>query len=229
MEERYSRNIGMFSVEEMETLLTKVVAVIGCGGLGGFLIEMVARLGVKKMIVVDSDVFDPTNFNRQLLSDEDSVGVKKALQAEKRIKRINSTIEVVAFDQRLDLEKGRTLLQGCDLILDGVDNIPTRFLLQQLGEELEIPLIHGAIAGWYGQVTTIFPGDRTLDLIYPNREGNDRGIETQLGNPSFTPALVASIQVAEGAKVLTGRGSLLRKELLYIDTLNQEYEKLSLD
>ena len=229
MKGRYSRNIGMFTQSEMERLLTKEVAIIGCGGLGGFAIEMVARLGVKKMIVVDGDVFEETNLNRQLLSKETNLGCRKAEAAKERIAKINSDIEVEAFSRRMDLEEGRTLLKGCHLILDAVDNIKTRFMLQNLAEELNVPMIHGAIAGWYGQVTTIFPGDRTLHLIYPAGEERDRGIEVQLGNPSFTPALIASIQVAEGAKVLIGRGELLRKQLLYVDTFSQEYEKLQLE
>lgn len=228
MKDRYIRNIGTFTKEEMELLLTKSVAVIGCGGLGGFAIEMLARLGVKKMIVVDGDVFDASNLNRQLLSDEAGLGLNKAEVAKERIGRINSSIEVISYPHIIDLEKGRALLRDCHLILDGVDNIKSRRMLQQLAEELDIPMIHGAIAGWYGQVSTIMPGDRTLELIYPPGDDQDRGIEAQLGNPSFTPALVASIQVVEGVKVLLGRGSLLRKQLLYIDTLSQEYEKLQL-
>jgi molybdopterin/thiamine biosynthesis adenylyltransferase len=229
MEKRYARNLGMFSEEEMSTLLTKQVAVIGCGGLGGFIIEMMARLGVKKLLVVDSDVFDETNLNRQLLSDEASMGLSKALQAKKRVALINSSVDVVAVEERLSLDNGGSILTGCDVLLDAVDNIGTRFMLQQLAEELEIPMIHGAIAGWYGQVSTLFPGDRTMGVIYPHGEENDKGIEVQLGNPSFTPALIASIQVAEAVKVLIGRGEVLRKTLLYIDTLHQEYEKVQLD
>lgn len=229
MEERYTRNIGIFSEEDMEVLLKKRIAVIGCGGLGGYIIEMLARLGVEGLVVVDGDVFDPTNLNRQLLSDEKYIGTKKALRAKERVARINGAIKVDAFFEKLNRDNGRSILEGCDLIVDAVDDIKTRFLLQEFGEELDIPFIHGAIAGWYGQVTTIYPGDRTLDFIYPNAQGHDRGIESWLGNPSFTPALIASIQVAEAAKVLTGKGKPLRKELLYIDTLNHEYEKVQLD
>lgn len=228
MDKRYSRNIGMFTDEDMKALLEKRVAVIGCGGLGGFVIEMLARLGVKGLVVVDGDVFDETNLNRQLLSDEKSLGIKKAHGAKERVAKINSAIQVLAYTQRLDENNGCSILEGCDLLIDAVDDIKTRFLLQELAEKINIPLIHGAIAGWYGQVTTIYPGDRTLDMIYPKGSDLDRGIEVQLGNPSFTPGLVASIQVAEAAKVLTGKGSTLRKELLYIDTLHQEYEKVKL-
>lgn len=228
MDKRYERNIGMFSKEEMEQLLTKRVCVVGCGGLGGFIIEMIARLGVKSITAIDGDVFDETNLNRQLLSDEDSIGFEKALKAKARINKINSSIEVNAFVGRIDEQNGLEILAGHDVILDAVDNIHTRKMLQTLAEKLNTPLVHGAIAGWYGQIATIYPGDRTLDLIYPSECKNGRGIEAKLGNPSFTPGLVASIQVSEAVKVMLGRGNVLRKELLYIDTLNQDYEKIEI-
>lgn len=228
MEKRYERNIGMLSKGEMEQLLTKRVCVVGCGGLGGFIVEMIARLGVKSITAIDGDVFDETNLNRQLLSDEDSIGFEKALKAKARINKINSSVEVNAFVGRIDEKNGLEILAGHDVILDAVDNRHTRKILQTLAEKLNTPLVHGAIAGWYGQVATIYPGDRILDLIYPSECENGRGIETKLGNPSFTPGLVASIQVSEAVKVMLERGKVLRKELLYIDTLNQEYEKIEL-
>jgi molybdopterin/thiamine biosynthesis adenylyltransferase len=92
---------------------------------------------------------------------------------------------------------------------------------------MKIPLVHGAIAGWYGQVVTIMPGERTMEKIYS--KDRQRGIETRLGNPSFTPALIASIQVAEVIKLLIGRGELLSGgEILFIDTLHQEYVKATI-
>ncbi|MBF7096963.1 HesA/MoeB/ThiF family protein [Alkalibacter mobilis] len=228
MDLRYARNIGTFTEAEMEALLSKKIGIVGCGGLGGYLIEIMARLGVSEMIVADKDVFDESNLNRQLLSDEKSLGLPKAEKAKNRVAEINSNIKVNHYVGEVNLKNGLEIFKGVDLILDGVDSIKARFVLQELAEKLDVPMIHGAIAGWYGQVTTVFPGDRTLDLIYPSDVPDVKGIETGLGNPSFTPALVASIQCSEAAKVLAGKGELLRKELLYIDTLNQEFEKIQL-
>ena len=112
-------------------------------------------------------------------------------------------------------------MKGHDVIIDALDSIETRFILQETAEKLRIPLVHGAIAGWYGQVTTIFPGDNTLDKIYSKKDM--KGAEQELGNPSFTPALVASIQVSEALKILIGRGELLRKKILFINTLEPDY------
>jgi molybdopterin-synthase adenylyltransferase len=101
-----------------------------------------------------------------------------------------------------------------------------RILVQKYASQLEVPLVYGAIAGWYGQVTTIFPGDHILGSIYQGH--NNKGVEQELGNPSFTPALVASIQVSEVLKILTGKGKLLRNRFMMINTLDQEFDVIDL-
>jgi len=94
-------------------------------------------------------------------------------------------------------------------------------VLEQACESASIVLVHGAIAGWYGQIMTIYPGDQMLEKLYKNKEG--RGVEVELGNPSFTPATIASIQVSEALKVIVGHDDLLRHKVLMIDLLANEY------
>lgn len=224
MLKRYSRNIKTLTELENESLKDKRVCIIGCGGLGGYIIEMLARIGAGHLTVVDGDVFDESNLNRQLLCDEASIGINKAKKAAKRINEVNSLISVNYIDEFFNEENGINIIKNHDVVVDALDNIETRKLLQGICESLEIPLVYGAIAGWYGQVTTIFPGDKTLDILYPKEDKISRGSEQKLGNPSFTPALVASIQVSEVIKVLIRRGDLLRKKVLYIDLLSQDYE-----
>ncbi|HZV82209.1 MAG TPA: ThiF family adenylyltransferase, partial [Geobacteraceae bacterium] len=101
----------------------------------------------------------------------------------------------------------------------------TRLDLADSCAELGIPLVHGAIGGWYGQVTTQFPGDDTLQQIY-RHWASGKGVEQQLGNPSFTPAVVASLQVAEVCKVLLGAGEPLRGRKLVINLLDMEFEEI---
>ncbi len=221
MERRYLKNMNMLSKEEIERLQGSKACVVGCGGLGGYIIEMLGRLGVGKITAVDGDVFDETNLNRQLLCDVDSIGKAKTEAAKNRMQRVNPLIDVIPVFQKITPVNGMDILAGHDVIIDAVDNIDTRLLLQDLAWQLGIPMIHGAIAGWFGQITTIFPGDRTLDILYKKNVAN--GIENDLGNPSFTPALVAAHEVSEAVKILIGRGELLRKRILYIDTFDQEY------
>lgn len=221
MEKRYERNIRMLSLEENESLKNYRVCVVGCGGLGGYIIEMLGRLGIGFITAVDGDVFEISNLNRQLLSNEITLGQRKAEVAKERMKVVNPLIQVEAICQRLTKENGKEILQGHHVIIDALDNIEGRLLLQDFAEELQIPLVHGAIAGWYGQVTTILPGDRSLHKIYAKKD--IKGAEKELGNPSFTPALVASIEVSEALKILIGRGELLRNRILFINTLEQDY------
>lgn len=219
--DRYSRNIGSISHEENKTLQKAKVCIIGCGGLGGYVIEMLGRLGIGQMTVVDSDVFDISNLNRQILSDERSVGKSKAHMAAKRMQLVNSQIRVTPVIVYLDQSNAKEILSGHDLVIDALDNIKSRLVLEKACQELQLPLVHGAIAGWYGQVCSIFPGENSLSKIYAT--GMAKGVEKKLGTPSFTPALVASIEVSEAVKILLARGDLLRNKLLFLDLLNNEF------
>ncbi len=226
MEERYSRNMKMLSERENALIRESCVAVVGCGGLGGGIIEMLGRLGVGHIIAVDGDNFEISNLNRQLLSHMENLGTSKAQAAIERMRLVNPGIKVTAVKERIDLENGRELLAGANVIVDAVDRINTRIMLQDLAEEMNVALVHGAIGGWYGQVMTVMSGDTTLNLIYGGE--STQGIEKELGNPSFTPAMVGSIQVSEVVKLLIKRGSLLRHKMLYIDLYEQDYTLLEL-
>ncbi len=223
---RYDRNRELISQEEQERLKEAHVAVVGLGGLGGHSSEGLARLGIGHLTLIDYDVFDRSNLNRQLFATEANIGRPKAAVAGERLGAVNSSLEYSIREERLTEDNARDLLKGAEIVVDALDSIPSRLVLQKACKDLEIPLVYGAIGGWYGQVSFIAPGDDTLDLLYPDPAAV--GIEKQLGNPSFTPALIASIQVAEVLKFLLGKGSLLKKKLLLIDLLNQDYQVLDL-
>lgn len=222
MKDRYIRNINTLSKEENDKLKSFKVCVIGCGGLGGYIIEQLGRLGIGSITAVDGDVFDVTNLNRQILSSENSIGESKALVAAQRIAMINSEIKLTPIHAIVTEQNCDEIIKGHDIVVDALDNMTSRRLLEESCEKLNIPMVHGAIAGWYGQVSTIMPGDRTLKKIYP--EDSDKGSEVELGNPSFTPGLVASLQVAEVIKVLLNKGDVLQHKLLTIDLLSHEYD-----
>lgn len=222
---RYDRN-GIFSSEDMKRIHAAHVCVIGSGGLGGYIIEMLSRVGIGEITVVDGDVFDETNLNRQLFSMSENLGRIKVFEAKKRMAQINPETTIHAIHILLDEENAVSIIQRADLVVDALDNVPARLATQMACEKLQIPLIHGAIAGWYGQVTTILPGDRTLDRLYKSSQEN--GIEKELGNPSFTPATIASIQVSETLKVLLGKEEILRNRVLMIDLLDNEFQILTI-
>jgi molybdopterin/thiamine biosynthesis adenylyltransferase len=226
---RYERNLEALTEDETIFLATKTVAVVGCGGLGGYLIEYLGRLGIGGIIAADGDCFEESNLNRQLLSDETNRGENKAEAAKRRMAAVNPLVRVTALPRRIDAGNGADLLEGADLVMDAVDSIPARFALQEVADQLGVPLVHGAVAGWYGQVAAIYPGDRTLRRIYPREgEARERGIEARLGNLSFAPAVVAGLQAAEAVKILLGRGETLRGKLLVVDFLENDFEVLPL-
>ncbi len=222
---RYDRN-RIFTETEMTKLQASKICIVGCGGLGGYLAEMLVRVGIGQVVLVDGDVFDESNLNRQLYATTDNLGRSKALEAKKRLAAINPETRIFAHHAKLDQGNVYDMIQDCDLVMDALDNIATRFIVQQACEKSGIPMVHGAIAGWYGQVTTILPGDRTLDRIY--QESDESGIEDELGNPSFTPATIASIQIAEAMKVLVGRDEILRNKILMVDLLDNEFHIIAI-
>ncbi|MCP1223031.1 HesA/MoeB/ThiF family protein [Sebaldella sp. S0638] len=226
MEERYRRNIEAISEEENAALFEKKVCIIGCGGLGGYIIEILARIGVGSLIVVDGDVFEESNLNRQLYSKMELLGKSKAESAYERILEINPEIKVKYIYDFFDESNYAKIINNSDVVVDALDNIKTKKFLQKVCEELDIPLVHGAIGGWYGQVATVLPGDKTLDIIYKGKE--DKGVEKILGNLPFTASCTASYQSSEVIKLLIKRGDLLRKKILFIDMLNNESEIINL-
>jgi len=215
---RYLRNLGTAGLEGQAKLLRATVAVVGLGGLGGYVTEALARMGVGRLILIDGDVFEEHNLNRQLLSAEANLGVDKAQAARRRVAEINRAVEVVSHTARLTRENLPRLLEGADVVVDALDRLPIRLVLQEGAQALGIPLVHGSIAGFLGQVMTILPGDPGLVSLYGGGgELPEQGLEAQLGTPAATPMAVAAWEAQEVVKVLLGRGELLRHRLLVMD------------
>ena len=225
---RYSRNMTTISQQEQELLKEKSVCIVGCGGLGGGVIEALARMGVGHMTLVDGDCFDVTNLNRQVFSNEKNIGCPKAREAARQIGEINSEIDVKACDVMLDGDNAVRLVKEHDVVVDALDNISARRILEEACEEEGIPLVHGAIAGWTGQVAVITPGCRLMGNIYGGFESVEAGEEQETGNPSFTPAVVSGIQAAETVKLLLGREGTLTGRMLMLDLLEHQYEIIEL-
>jgi molybdopterin-synthase adenylyltransferase len=218
MPERYLRNQGTVGIQVQTRLLQARVAVVGAGGLGGTVIELLARMGIGYLKIIDGDTFARHNFNRQILSNELNIGVNKAHVAAERVAAINSDVQVEAVHSMLDEKNAEDFLDGLDVIVDALDNFHSRLLLADVANKLGIPLVYAAIAGFTGQVMTIMPGDRSLGNLYKVVPETNRGVEVVLGNPSATPALAASLQVQEVVKIITGIGEILRNKMLYFDT-----------
>lgn len=220
MDVRYERNISALTEEECLALQNKRALVVGCGGLGGHIIDMLARIGVGALRVVDGDVFEPSNLNRQLLSEVPLLGVKKAQAAADRIARVNPQIQVDAVEEFLTEANVLDLITGCDVVLDALDNILTRKLLAEACAKAGIPYVYGAISGWVAQAAVSMPGDGLIDMLFPEEiEIRDKSVL------SFTPALCAAMQTSLCVKLLVGR-PVAAGTIYYFDLLNQEFETI---
>jgi molybdopterin/thiamine biosynthesis adenylyltransferase len=214
---RYERSHGTVGWEGQIRLLESAVAIVGCGGLGGWIVEGLARMGVGHLIMIDGDSFAENNLNRQALCTEANLGQLKVEAAGARVVAVNSATRVTLHPVMADEGGMREMLAGADVVVDALDTIPTRLVLQKVAQGLGIRMVHGAIAGYVGQVMTVFPGDEGLFAIYGREDVPERGIEAEVGNPAATPMMVAAWQIQEVIKILLGAGDLLRNRMLVMD------------
>lgn len=228
--ERYVRNLRSLSTDDQIRLLESSVCVVGLGGLGGTVVETLTRIGIGSLILIDGDVFDESNLNRQRFSSENHIGLSKAKTAAKGVSDINASIVVQYHTEMMNPENARDLIRGADIVVDCLDSIDARFVLQDAARKAGIPLVSAAVGGMSSQMTTIFPEDSGFELIYGSRESitNKKGAEVRLGNLAFTVATVASLECAEVVKILLQRGSDLRNRLLIIDLLDYTFECIRL-
>jgi len=217
---QFSRNFPALSQKQQQLLQNSHVLVVGCGGLGGYIIELLARVGVGTIRAVDGDVFEPTNLNRQLLCEIALLGVSKARAAADRIARVNPDVAVEAVEEFMTQANADALLRGCDAVIDALDNIESRKTLAAACERAGLPYIYGGIQGWVAQAAVSMPGDALVEKLYP--EGIEMHDKSVL---SFTPTLCASMQAALCVKLLTGR-SVASGTIYYFDLLNQEFEAI---
>lgn len=227
--ERYVRNMKMFSTKDQSALLKSRVSVVGLGGLGGALIEMLARVGIGNLNLIDGDIFEDSNLNRQFLSTHPLLKTVKTEAAVKRIAEINSSIVVQDHPEYLTEKNASGLVGNSDVVVDCLDNIDSRFLLERVSKSIGAPFVSAAVAGASGHVTSIFPKDKGLKLIYGEPENlTQKGAEASLGCLTQTVTLIAALESSEVAKIILGRGSLLRNKLLVVDLMDNTMDVLDL-
>lgn len=224
---RYARNQRTLSIAEQKKLHQAHVAVIGLGGLGGGVTELLARIGVGTLTLIDGDCFDESNLNRQLLSTVSNIGKPKTTVASKRVQDINPATRIQQHLQFLRTDNGDELLAGVDLAIDCLDTISDRFILEQVCKNRNIPMVSAAIAGKSGQVTVIFPEDKGLIHLYGRAEdAPKRGVESSLGTLPFTASYMASIECAEAVNLILKNDSPLRNGLLFADLSDYSNEHI---
>ncbi|KAB1186664.1 MULTISPECIES: molybdopterin-synthase adenylyltransferase MoeB [Haloferax] len=225
--DRYSRHIIMDEVgpEGQERLLNSRVVVVGAGGLGSPVIEYLAAVGVGELVVVDDDVVERSNLQRQVIHHDDDVGVPKAESAADFVRSLNPDVTVEPVQTRVDKSNVYELVEGADAVVDASDNFPTRYLLNDVCRFEEIPLVHGAIYKFEGQATTLLPEGPCYRCLFP--EAPEPGTVPDCattGVIGVLPGTVGCIQATEAVKVLLDVGEVLDGRLMFYDAMDMTFE-----
>lgn len=222
----YLRNHPTFSLDQQLSLARSTVFLTGLGGLGGYIMEILARTGTGTLIMADGDLFEESNLNRQILGTWSSLGQSKALAAAQRISEINpfcSARAVNSYVQRRDLPD---LIAGADIVADALGGIEFRPVLLEESAQAGRPLVTGFVAGSTGLVSTVYPGGKDPSQFWQGR--NARGAENELGNAAPIVSLTASMQAAEITSILSGQGSRFRDRVFLLDLDSLTFDLLEL-
>lgn len=213
---QFTSNLGVMTKQQQRDLHSKSVVIIGLGGLGGHVANNLARLGVGTMYLIDFDVFDETNINRQLFSNHENIGKYKVDVVKEKLLAIYPSCNIIVHNKKIETLELNDVLH-IDYIIDAVDSPLVKKFISSFSNKRNIPLLHGACAGWYGQLGWITPGCPLIHQLY---EHEDNGLEKDLLNPTFTPSFIASMMAAEFVKYIQHPAKATVDQLLLIDILN---------
>ena len=207
-----SRQKEILDEKQQEILRTTPVAVVGCGGLGGTVIEQLVRAGFENLTIVDKDVFDETNLNRQVRSNIDTIGLSKVQSTQDFLKKINPDVNIDSYDMSLNEDNIPEVLRGNEIVIDAVDNVYTRVMISREARNQNIPFVHAAVEKTAGQLSIFKPNSisyeelfrlKSLDLSLSDAE--DYLLSISKNKPQvfgFTPSIFASLEVSETIKYL---------------------------
>ncbi len=234
---RYSRQIVLneIGLEGQKKLLSAKVLVIGAGGLGSPALLLLAAAGVGNIGIVDFDKVDISNLQRQILYDELQIGILKAYAAKEKLAKINSKINIFTYPEKLSINNALNILSNYDFVIDGTDNFPTRYLINDICVALDKPFVMGAIHKFEGQVSVFNyknssgnPGP-TYRCLYPVSPKQEQFPNcAQLGVLGSLTSIIGSIQANEVIKMITGSGNVLSGEMLIFNILNNSFFKLKI-
>lgn len=229
---RYDRQriLPEIGEEGQRKLKRAKVLIVGVGGLGSPIALYLAGAGVGCIGLMDDDVVSISNLQRQVLYSENELGKSKAICAAQRISSLNSEITIRSYPTRLTKENAREIISQYDVIVDGCDNFATRYIINDVCEELEKPYVYGAICGFEGQVSVFHYGEKkkTYRDLYPDEEEMRRMPSPPKGVMGVTPAVVGSIEATEVLKIICDFGEVLAGKLWTIDLRTLQSNKFSL-
>jgi molybdopterin/thiamine biosynthesis adenylyltransferase len=229
-----NRQKEILNKKEQLKLKNSKITVIGCGGIGGAVIEMLARMGVNHLKIVDKDKFDVSNINRQLMSNMDRVGQSKTEVTKEIISSINPFVEIEAFNTELNEGNVDEIIDTSTVVVDALDNLKARIITSRSALKQNIPFVHGAIHGTMGQITTFTPETPTYEEIFKlSSLGQDLSEKVLMDLNKITkatppvigpiPNIVGCLQAFEIVKLLTGRGNIIKSpEMLVFDLMKKK-------
>jgi len=230
MQNRYSRQVILPNIGEegQKTLLKSKIVIIGCGALGTVVANNLVRAGVGKISIIDRDFVELNNLQRQILFDEDDIGIPKAVAAVEKLKRVNSDVEIEAMVKDLNHMNAEKIISGIDLVLDGTDNMQTRFLINDVCVKSKIPWIYTAAVGTYGAMMTILPGRTPCFRCFLPDTPEPGSLPTcdTVGILNTIPAIIASIESTEAIKILLKKDMTTNAEsnLIFYDVWSNSFE-----
>lgn len=228
-----SRQMSIVTRSEQERFKDAKITVIGCGGIGGETVEMLARMGIGELVLVDKDAFDLSNLNRQTLASIADLGLDKSAVAKEKVRLINPYVNVTTFNEHVDQTNIDKVIGDSDIVIDALDNVLTRVIVSRTAKEKGIPYVHGAIHGTMGQITVFLPNsEKTYEEMFNlpsiGKELDDETIgalkNVTSGVPPVigpTPNLIGCLEAFEAYKIITGVGKVtVAPKILTFDLLD---------
>ncbi len=222
MDDRYIKILGNITDEEFRKIQKSNVCVVGCGATGGYIIEMLARIGVLNITGVDDKIFNTSDLNSQCMSHSTNIFENKALETKKRIFTINPNVYFIPVFEKITSENAIDILAGNNVVIDASDSKEIQLILEEACKKIETPLVYASVYGWKGCISTILPNDRTISKIYSKLSKEDNIDNTS--DLIFTYSLIASLQVNEAIKILLGRKDILHRKILTVDLLKMKFD-----
>ncbi|MFC1712758.1 molybdopterin-synthase adenylyltransferase MoeB [Candidatus Poribacteria bacterium] len=230
--DRYSRHIMLSEIGEsgQKKLLGAKILVVGLGGLGSPVGYYLAAAGIGHLGIIDPDVVDISNLQRQILHSTPTIGVPKPDSAEKTIVSLNPDVKITKHAGRLTAENAADIVRDYDIVIDACDNLPTRYVMNDACQAENKPLVHGSIFQFEGRATVFLPGEgpcyRCLYLEPPPADMMPG--PTDIGLLGVLPGVIGVVEATEAIKLILGLGESLVGKLLIYDALSMEFQKLNI-
>lgn len=215
--QKLERQCSLFTLDEQHRFMKQPIVIVGLGGLGQIVAEQLVRCGFYDLTLIDNDRISYSNFNRQIYANHETIHCSKVAVVQQELLKIEPLCKIKTYEMFLDKQTSLDLIPDGCILVDCCDNVRSKLLMEEIANQKQVPLVHGAVDGWYGQVATILPSDQLLGRLYRNKE-----LE---GGASFTITvhMVACFQVKEVIQLTLQRETLYHA-ILWIDAYNNTLE-----